>query len=336
MTTKKPPLGVVLINLGTPDTPDAPGIRRYLKEFLADPRVVNVPRLVWLPILYCFILTFRPRKLVEKYASIWRPAGAPIRAFTQTLADRLHERLNSAYLGRAFRVAPAMTYGNPSIESVVREFQADGINDFLFLPLFPQYAGATIGAVSDKLGQVLSRLTVVPGIRFIDNYHDDPVYVHALTRSIEPHVSALDDASLLVFSFHGIPVAQSEAGDPYRSQCEHTAGLVATRLGLTDTQWKVTFQSRFGPAPWLQPYTDETMESLPEKGIKKVFVVCPGFSADCLETLEEIDMENREIFMEAGGESFTYIPALNDSDDHLGVIEHLVKSHLYDTESALV
>jgi ferrochelatase len=328
------PLGVLLVNLGTPDEPSAPAIRRYLAEFLSDPRVVNLPRPIWLPVLYGFILPFRPARLVEKYAWIWTEQGAPIRAYTASLASGVEAALEKQQLGRQIRVVPAMTYGNPSIRDTITSLRESGIDDLLVVPLFPQYSAATTAAVFDKVAAAIRHSPLLGDIRFVDEYFDSGDYIHALTKSLEDQAHHLDNGARVVFSFHGIPIAQEQAGDPYPSKCRASAEILAHNLGLADNQWLITFQSRFGPAPWVQPYTDKTLESLARSGTRSVVVVCPGFAADCLETLHEIQVEARETFLEAGGEHFTYIPALNASDAHVRVISRLVLSRLYPGETA--
>lgn len=325
--------GIILVNLGTPDSPDAPAIRRYLAEFLADPRVVDLPRALWLPILYGFILPFRPKRLVEKYRSIWHGDRGPIIEYTEDLAGKVQQSLEGAQLAANIKVTWAMTYGNPSLADAVDNLKWHGIDDILVLPMFPQYSAATTAAVFDKLASLFGKAPKLPSMRFIAGYHDSPDYIHAVTKSIEPHVQNLGPNARLIFSFHGIPLSQAEAGDPYPDECRETAALIAHNLTLREDQWMLTFQSRFGPAPWLQPYTDETLASLPGQGIDEVIIVCPGFSADCLETLEEIEVENREVFMGAGGRAYSYIPALNATDDHVHMVSELIIKHLYRSES---
>jgi ferrochelatase len=326
------PLGVLLVNLGTPDEPTVPAIRRYLREFLSDQRVVNLPRPVWLPILYGFILPFRPKRLVENYESIWMDEGAPLTHYTALLARNVEAALEREQLNREIRVIPAMTYGNPSIRHCLDQLLESGIEDILVVPLFPQYSAATTAAVFDKLSSAIKQSPVLGEVRFLNDYYESPFYIHALTKTLEDEAHHLDNGAKAIFSFHGIPQSQASAGDPYPQKCHETAEKLAHNLGLADGQWMITFQSRFGPAPWLQPYTDKTLESLPKEGIEKVVVVCPGFATDCLETLEEIQVENRDIFLGAGGKQFTYIPALNDSEDHTDLMVKLVLSRLYEDE----
>ncbi len=314
--------GVLLINLGTPDEPTAPAIRRYLKEFLSDPRVVTIPRIVWLPILYLFILTFRPKKLVHNYELVWGKYDGPIRNITRALARRVNQNMNRNDLV----VREAMTYGNPSVQDALASLKNQGCDKFLAVPLFPQYAGATTGAISDVVQRASRNLDV--SVKMVHNYPTFTPYIEALATSIEPYRDYIKSGAKLIFSFHGIPVAQVDRGDPYPTECEATAAAVVAQLGFTDQQWQLTYQSRFGPAPWLQPYTAETMEALPGQGTKKVLVVCPGFATDCLETTEEIKVQNRDIFIEHGGTEFRYVRALNARQQHATTIASLIEAHM--------
>lgn len=311
---------IVLVNLGTPDAPDEDSIRRYLKQFLSDPRVVNLPRWLWLSILNLIILRVRPPKLVAKYKLVWGTKDGPIRNITNALAKRV------STLTSGVPVVTAMTYGNPSLSDALR--QVSDAERIIVLPLFPQYAGATTGAVQDALEQALANSTSRYMIDFVDEYHTHPGYIDALAVSVEKSKAYRDGTPQLVFSFHGIPKSQADSGDPYPLQCRTTASLVAARLNLPKDRWTLTFQSRFGPAEWLTPYTDVTMESLPGQGIHDVLVVCPGFSVDCLETIEEIKILNRDIFLAAGGKRFTYVKALNASWDHANVIVDIINKYL--------
>jgi protoporphyrin/coproporphyrin ferrochelatase len=331
-------LAVILLNLGTPDEPSAPAIRRYLSEFLKDPRVVSIPRIIWLPILYCLILPLRPKNLVHKYQLVWGRFDGPIRNISRALAKKTENSLSRQHHESTITVSEAMTYGNPSLKSVVSKLQSNGGTEFLFLPLYPQYATATTAAAADQVNRAFADLSF-PNFRFIREYHDHPAYIHAVTKSIEAYSSFLDEGALLLFSFHGIPLAQvqaqaenAEKADSYPDQCQHSAELIAHALGLSEDQWILTFQSRFGFAKWLQPYTSEVMAELPRKGTRKVLVVCPGFATDCLETLEEIKILNRNIFLEAGGEQFRYVKALNATEDHVKLMSALITEHLFADE----
>ena len=328
----KPKLGVILLNLGTPDEPSTGAIRRYLAEFLSDPRVVNLPRWLWLPILYLIILNTRPPKLVAKYESIWGRKEAPLRAISEALARRSETELENQLNPGQVIVRSAMTYGSPSVEEVVNHIEKLGVEHYLFLPLFPQYSSATVGACLDSIARTFKNSVTIPPSRFISGYHDKDSYIDALTKSIERSRSFLNENTLLLFSFHGIPESQAAAGDPYAEQCQRTAKLVADKLGLNEHQWRLSYQSRFGPTPWLKPYTDKTLASLPKEGITRVLVICPGFATECLETLEEIKMLNRDIFLEAGGKAFKYTKALNATMGHVNLITDLVINHLYPIE----
>ncbi|MBQ62885.1 MAG: ferrochelatase [Gammaproteobacteria bacterium] len=320
-------LAVILLNLGTPDAPTAPAIRRYLAEFLSDPNVVNLPRFIWLPILYLFILTFRPRKLVHKYQLVWGTHDGPIRNITRALAKKTQHFLSRHHQDSNITVRSAMTYGEPSVDRVIGEMESDGVSDFLFLPLYPQYATATTAATHSQISLTLSSRTI-PNFRFVSNYHQHPAYIHALTKAIERYAQYLANGTRLIFSFHGIPQAQADGGDPYADQCRRTADLVAHNLGLEDGDWTLTFQSRFGPTKWLRPYTSEVLANLPGEGVSEVLMICPGFATDCLETIEEIKLLNRGIFMQAGGTAFRYVKALNATDDHVAMVADIINDHL--------
>ena len=318
MNKKNP--AVILVNLGTPDRPDEDSIRRYLKQFLSDPRVVDLPRWLWLPILSQIILRFRPPKLVEKYEMIWGTHDGPIRSITQALANRLQSLMPET------PVHVAMTYGRPSIPEVLEKVKEH--EELIVLPLYPQYAGATTGSVMDAFSHATAAHEDRWQIQYIEDYSIDAGYIEALADSVRRSKAFRAKEPYVVFSFHGIPQAQADRGDPYPQRCEATAALVAASLELPAERWQLTFQSRFGPAAWLQPYTDKTMEALPGRGIKDVLVVCPGFSVDCLETIEEIKEQNRDIFLEAGGEQFGYVKALNASWSHAKALTDILRQKL--------
>ncbi|HIG41248.1 MAG: ferrochelatase [bacterium] len=326
------PLGVLLVNLGTPDAPTTSAIRRYLTEFLLDSRVVNIPRIVWIPILYGFILPFRPRSLVKKYLAIWGDDDSPIREHSLNLAARVQAALVSQQVGRQIVVKSAMTYGNPSISNVLGELREKGVTDLLVIPMFPQYSASTTAALFDKLSRVMRKTRVLPSLRFVTGYHNEPTYIHAITKSIEPFASRITPDTKVIFSFHGLPQALIAMGDPYAAQCQVTANLVAGNLVLEPSQWELTFQSRLGPAEWLKPYTIDAMSELPAQGIKHVILACPGFAVDCLETMEEIEILNRQVFLDAGGETFTYVPALNAEPPHVNVMRDLILDRMYRAE----
>ncbi len=317
---------VVLVNLGTPDAPTAPALRRYLAEFLSDPRVVEIPRLVWWLILHGVILRTRPAKSAAKYASVWLPEGSPLAVWTQRQAAALDRHLAAA--GHQLLVRPAMRYGNPSLPSVLDALRAEGMTRLLVLPLYPQYAAATTASVGDKVMQWAQQARRVPELRFVGEYHDDPAYIAALADSLQRHWQTAGRAERLVLSFHGVPERSLHLGDPYHCQCHKTARLLAERLGLAPGAMLVTFQSRFGKAKWLQPYTEPTLRELAAKGLKSVDVMCPGFVADCLETLEEIGQEAREAFLHSGGQDFRYVPCLNDDPAWISALAGLSLRHL--------
>jgi len=323
----KPRLGVLVTNLGTPDAPTAPALRRYLAEFLGDPRVVEINRALWWLILHGIVLRTRPKKSAAAYASVWTDEGSPLlitaRAQTEGITRRLRERLQGPVA-----VELAMRYGNPSMASGLQKLREQGAERIVVLPLYPQYSGSTTGSTFDAVADELKRWRWVPELRFIGHYHDDQGYIDALAASVREHWAQHGRAERMLFSFHGTPRRYLLDGDPYDCQCRKTARLVAERLGLPDDYWQVTFQSRFGNEVWLQPYTDETVEALGKAGLQRLDVICPGFSADCLETIEEIRGENREIFEEAGGGELRYIPALNDREDHLETLARVIMEHI--------
>lgn len=319
--------GVLLCNLGSPDAPTTEAVRRYLAEFLWDPRVIEMSRPLWWLILHGVILRIRPKKSAHAYQSVWTNEGSPLLLFSRRQAAAMQYALESRVRGPV-KVALAMRYGNPSIASALRKLSAAGARRILVLPLYPQYSATTTASVFDAVMNELKTWRRVPEMRYINHYHDDPHYIRALGQSILDHYKIEGKPQKLLFSFHGMPRRYLMNGDPYFCECHKTARLTAEFLGLEPQQWMVTFQSRFGREEWLKPYTDKAMEQLPKEGIKKIAVVCPAFSADCLETLEEIAVDNRELFLASGGESFTYIPALNDRQDHIDALADLAVRHM--------
>ncbi len=305
----------ILVNLGTPDAPENGAIRLWLRQFLSDPRVVDLPRMIWLPILYGFILPFRPGKVKEKYKLVWRDGQSPLRALTLELAARVQHNL-----GETWTVRTGMTYGAPPLAAALAD--AHTFERVVVLPLFPQYAASTTGAVFDGMAKVLARQVFTPYITMVNHYYQHPGYITALARSVESARGETD--SVVIFSFHGIPVAQSDKGDPYLAQCQETAEAVALQLGLPDSRWRLTFQSRFGAAPWLSPYTDATLAEL-GRAKEAVCVVCPGFAVECLETLEEINITYRALYEREGGSRFVYVPALNASDNHAELLTAVIR-----------
>jgi len=310
---------VLLVNLGTPDAPTTGAVRRYLAEFLWDPRVVEIPRPIWWLILNGVILPLRPGRTAATYKKIWTEEGSPLLVNAQRQRDALEQTLAQRIEGD-LTIALAMRYGNPSIRDTLGALRAARVSRLLVLPLYPQYCSATTGSVFDAVSAELQRWRWVPALRFVDHYHDDPRYVAALAQSVREHWRKQSPGERLLFSFHGIPKRSVLAGDPYYCQCLKTARLTAETLALPAEQWAVSFQSRLGRAEWLKPYTAELLPQWARDGIRRVDVLCPGFSADCVETLEEIAIRNREYFEGAGGTSLSYIPALNARADHISFL----------------
>ena len=303
-------VGVILVNLGTPDEPTAPAIRRYLREFLSDPRVIEIPKLLWWPILNGPILMARPRKLAPRYQSVWMEDGSPLMVYTQRQTEGLRQLF--AQRGLAIEVETGMRYGQPSIKDAMLRLRDRGCEHLLVVPLYPQYASSTTATVVDEVARVASHMRNQPALRFIKRFHTDPAFIRPLGDKIAAFWQQHGKPQKLVMSFHGLPRQCVDLGDPYCRDCYETARALAQYLGLPDDAYQVTFQSRFGPAKWLEPYTEPTLQKLAQQGVTEVDVVCPGFLADCLETLEEIQVEVCETFMHAGGKRFRYIPALND------------------------
>jgi len=322
-------VGVLLINLGTPEAPTAQALRPYLKEFLWDRRVVEIPRPVWWLILNGIILNIRPGKSAEKYASIWRPEGSPLKHFTERQSALLGEEL-ARRLPNPPLVDYAMRYGQPSVAEKIRSMKARGVDRLLVLPLYPQYAASSGGSALDSVWQELLHTRTPPEVRVIRHFHDHHGYIAALRQSIEAYWAEHGRPDMLVMSFHGVPRRSLDLGDPYHCECHKTGRLLAESLGLAPGQYRVSFQSRFGRAEWLQPYTDKTLEELGRAKTRRLDIVCPGFVADCLETLEEIALEGKASFLNAGGGEFRHIPALNDRPFWIGALGDLVLSHLGD------
>ena len=319
-------LGVLLVNLGTPDSPGRADVRRYLKEFLWDPRVVEAPRLLWWLVLNGVILNTRPKRSAAAYAKIWTPEGSPLLAISRRQREALQQALTERLPGPV-QVALAMRYGRPTIAAGLDELRRAGARRVLVLPMYPQYSATTTASIFDAIGTELRQWRWLPELRFINQFHDDTGYIAALANSVRRHWGEHGEPQKLVMSFHGIPREYFEQGDPYHCQCQKTARLLAEQLELAPERWLVTFQSRLGPKEWLRPYTDESLRSLAAEGVKAVDVICPGFSADCLETLEEVAMENREVFIHAGGEAYGYIPCLNDLPEHIDALAELIYTH---------
>ncbi|WP_353570220.1 ferrochelatase [Candidatus Albibeggiatoa sp. nov. BB20] len=315
--------GVLLTNLGTPDAPTATALRRYLAEFLSDPRITEMPRWLWWPILHGIILRVRPARSAKSYAKVWTDKGSPLLAISQQQVDGVQEML-SQHFDSPVKVVLGMRYGQPSIATGLEQLRQMNAQRIIVLPLYPQYSSSTTGSTYDAVGDCLKKWRWIPDLQFISHYHDNDDYIKALAHSIQQHWIQHGQPDKLLFSFHGIPQRFFDAGDPYFCECHKTARLVATELDLTTDKYQVVFQSRFGREQWLKPYTDEILKQLPQQGIKHVNLICPGFAADCLETLEEIDQENRQYFLQAGGEHYHYIPALNAQDEHIAALSNLV------------
>lgn len=321
-----PKIGVLLVNTGTPDAPTKKALRPYLKQFLWDPRIVDTPRWLWWLILNGIILNVRPKRSAEAYARVWTDRGSPLAMHTEDQAKALQQAIKK--IDDTIIVDWAMRYGTPSVDDKLALFQKQGVEKLLVLPMFPQYASATTASIFDAVADYYKTQMWTPEVHFINQYFDHPLYIAALASSIEQHWQTHGKPEKLIFSYHGEPVRYLHRGDPYHCQCVKTTRLVAEKLNLDPDFFLTTFQSRFGPGDWLQPYTDETLKMLPAKDIKNVQVICPGFSADCLETVDEIAIENKEYFDEAGGKTFSYIPALNASQNHIDMIESLVQNSL--------
>jgi len=319
--------GVLLVNLGTSAAPTPAAVRRYLAEFLWDPRVVEIPRPLWWLILHGVILRFRPAKVARAYEAIWTPQGSPLLSISGRLADVLQQRL-SEKIPQRIEVALGMRYGEPSIEKALQSLRARGLRRLLVVPHYPQYSATTTASIFDAVTAVLQGWRWLPELRFIQHYHDHPGYIQALAESVRQHWEGRPQPEKLLMSFHGIPRRYFLAGDPYYCECQKTARLLADELGLNETQWQLTFQSRVGSEPWLQPYTDKTLVAWGKEKLASVDVICPGFSIDCLETLEEINQQDRKIFQSHGGGEFSYIAALNDSPAQVELLTELIGAHL--------
>ncbi len=317
---------VLLCNLGTPDEATPAAVRRYLAQFLSDSRVVEIPRLLWWPILHGVILRVRPARSARKYASIWTADGSPLKVWTEKQALLLRGYLGQR--GHPVLVRHAMRYGQPSIASVLDALKAEGADRVLVLPLYPQYAASTTASVGDEVAAWMKRVRNVPELRFVKHYHDDAGYIGALAKRLDDHWMMHGRPDKLVLSFHGVPRRTLELGDPYHCECLKTGRLLAERLKLRDDAMVVTFQSRFGKAEWLKPYTAPTLVTLAQKGVGRVDVMCPGFAADCLETLEEIDQEARAAFLGAGGKEFSYVPCLNDQHEGIAALAGIAIRHM--------
>ncbi len=323
---QKPIFGVLIVNTGTPDAPTPPAVRRFLAEFLADKRVIEFPRWLWLPLLHGVILNTRPRRSARLYQRVWDDAGSPLLYHTQRLGAGLEAALRARLKDNEVRVVAAMRYGSPSLANGLRQLRDQGATHLFILPLFPQYSGSTSATILDAVFSELQTWRSIPHLQIISSYHDHPAYIHALAEKIRQHWGSSGLPDQLIFSFHGIPEDYVRKGDPYEEQCHRTATLLAAQLNLSPSQWQTTFQSRFGPQTWLQPYTNETLESLGEQRVVSLGVVCPGFAVDCLETIYEIGYEGRQSFQNMGGGQFDYVPSLNDSLPHINALADVILS----------
>jgi ferrochelatase len=323
----KPKIGVLLVNLGTPDAPTPSALRRYLAQFLSDPRVVEAPRWLWWLVLHGFILRLRPRRSAHAYQSIWMPQGSPLLVNSERQLQEVGAVLRQKH-GDSVVCVLGMRYGNPSLHAALKTLQDAGIGRLLVLPLYPQYSATTTGSTFDAVSAELQGWRRVPALQFVDGYHDFEPYIEAMAEQLRRHFAKHGRAQKLLLSFHGIPAEYAAKGDPYPGQCRETAQRLAQALKLSETEWQLVFQSRFGPREWLQPYADLTLQNLPRQGVKQVAVFCPGFAVDCLETLEEMAVMNRKLFLEAGGERFDYVPALNAAAGHMAALTALIEQRL--------
>jgi ferrochelatase len=320
---QRPRVGLLLTNLGTPQAPEKAALKTYLKQFLSDPRVVEVPRVLWWLILNGIILNIRPARSAAAYRTVWTEEGSPLLLHTQDQCAAIAEKF-----GEELVVDFAMRYGEPAIPDVLQRMLEQGVRKLLVLPLYPQYSGPTTASTFDAIAEDFTQRRWLPEFRFVTHYHDHPAYIQALAQSIRVFREQHGSADKLLFSYHGEPRRYLDEGDPYHCECLKTTRLVAEELGLAEGEYASTFQSRFGREEWLKPYTDETLKALPGEGVSSVQVICPGFSADCLETIEEIAVENRDYFLEAGGQRYEYIPCLNSSTEHIDALEAIVREQL--------
>ncbi|GIU31479.1 ferrochelatase [Shewanella schlegeliana] len=324
MSDLAPPFGVLLVNLGTPDSPTAPDVKKFLKQFLSDPRVVDLSPWIWKPILNGIILNTRPAKVAKLYQSIWWDEGSPLMVISQKQREKLKQSLDESF-GQTIPVELGMSYGNPSLQSGIDSLKSQGVEKIFVLPLYAQYSCSTVAPVYDAVAQLLKAERNIPELRINKQYFDHPAYIQALAESVKAHWQVKGQADVLLMSFHGVPLRYITEGDPYQAQCQATAELLAEALGLTSEQWRICFQSQFGKEEWIKPATDELLESLPKTGVKSVDIMCPAFSSDCLETLEEISQEGKAEFLSAGGERYEFIDCLNDTPAHITLLAKLVQ-----------
>ena len=326
-SVKKPKVSIIVANLGTPDEASVAGVRRFLAQFLSDQRVIEIPKPIWQIILRLFILPFRPKRVAEAYASVWRK-DSPMREILFEQVKQIQAQLPQQFPEFELNIVPAMSYGNPGIQQVLQNLTQDPHDHIILLPLFPQYSATSTAPLYDALAKWTLKQRNLPGISIVRDYYQHPLYIQALAQSVRDFRAEHGTADKLLMSFHGIPQPYADKGDPYADRCRITAKLVAQQLGLTEDQWAVSFQSRFGKQEWVKPYTDALLEDWAKQGVKSVQIMSPAFSADCLETLEELAIENAENFKAAGGQSYAYIPALNTRSDHLQLLSHLLQANL--------
>jgi ferrochelatase len=328
MKGQRQPAALVIVNLGTPEACTPGAVRKFLGQFLSDPRVVEIPRPIWWLILNLFILPFRPKKVAEAYKVIWTERGSPLRYHTEDQVKKLQERFSRRYPDKVPSVRYAMTYGEPSIDSVINDLYASGHRRIVVLPMYPQYSCSTTAPIYDQIARYCNSRRALPGLQVINSYFYEPAYIQALSGSIRAFWNEHGQPDKLLFSYHGVPEFHGQKGDPYVGHCQCTTGATVDALGLSEDQYQMSFQSRFGKAEWVKPYTDVTVEALAKSGVKRLDVVCPAFSVDCLETIEEIGEQNREIFLEHGGEELRLIPCLNASDIHIDALEAITAKYL--------
>ncbi len=327
ITAAKPKVTIILANLGTPDEPTVPAVRQFLKQFLSDQRVIEIPKPIWQIILNLFVLPFRPKRVAHAYEMVWNQ-DSPMREILMQQVEAVQKSLIQQYPEFELNIIPAMTYGNPGIASVLETLSQNPQDHVILFPLFPQYSATSTAPLFDAFAKWIPKQRNLPGISFIRDYYQHPLYIQSLAQSVCEYQAEHGKAEKLLMSFHGIPQPYADKGDPYADRCRLTAKLVAEALGLSENEWAISFQSRFGKQEWVKPYTDVLLEDWGKQGVKSVQIMSPAFSADCLETLEELAIQNEEVFKDAGGESYAYIPALNSRDDHLELLNHLLQANL--------
>ena len=323
-------IGVLIVNLGTPENTSTAAVRKYLRQFLSDSRVIEVPKIIWWFILNIFILPFRPAKSAKAYGKIWMKEGSPLLIFSNEIRDKLQDLFDETATNQKIHIELAMSYGQPSIKQAIDNLIHKSARKIFLLPMYPQYSSTTTGSVFENITKELSRLRWIPEFRYLNHYHDEREYIETISKSIKKHWGKNGRGERLLFSFHGLPQKMLLDGDPYHCQCYKTARLISKKLSLNENDWFVSFQSRLGPTKWLKPYTDETLKSWGESQSGIIDVICPGFSVDCLETLEEIAMENNELYQEAGGKEVRYISALNSEKDHITFLYDLISKNISD------